>query len=355
MILRDIESGVYKDGDRMPSRADLARRFSVSKSAAGCALQQVGRVYPLESVPGRGLFLNKSLARKPFVIGMIGTWASWAAVGGVEALRGYHSYYPPILQSVIASSAAENCAVTMVPETAEEPLPFDRIEALGIQVAICHGLWPSRETVREFRRRGLPLVLGHRGDGSRARWGCSYVDYDWAGACRAAVRLFHERGHRRIAFVYSRHATGGGWDGWREAFILEAYERGLWPEPEFVTFTEAREEPLPEWCTRRTAELLDRPDPPTAIFAKQNSANIEPVIAAVEERGLKVGRDVSLLCLGVRGLETHAPVSVLVEPAEKLGSELVRAVTALREDPDAVIQVDVPFVHVDQGSIADLR
>jgi len=64
---------------------------------------------------------------------------------------------------------------------------------------------------------------------------------------------------------------------------------------------------------------------------------------------------VSVIGLAIRGSEAQAPVSCLLEPAELVGEKLVDVATRLVEQPEDVVQVDVPFEFLDKGSIATLN
>jgi len=176
------------------------------------------------------------------------------------------------------------------------------------------------------------------------------VDYDWTGGFRQAVRLCHERGHRRIGFCAGVQATGGGHVLWRNAFLLECAELGLDDAAALCRIGSYAD--YPEVVAREARHLLTLPDPPTALILKCPWYHMDRFFEVLDELGLKVGTDVSVIGLAIRGSEVQAPVSCLLEPAELVGERLVDAALALVENPHEVVQVDVPFEYLEKGSVS---
>jgi DNA-binding LacI/PurR family transcriptional regulator len=116
----------------------------------------------------------------------------------------------------------------------------------------------------------------------------SWVDVDGATACAALVDGLHALGHTRIAFVGWRGRLGATEDrlqGWREA----CRRHGLRAERLLVRSTgdTVADGEL------AAHELLDRPDPPTAIMAVCDVLALG-VLRAVTKRGYRAGADVAI-------------------------------------------------------------
>ena len=137
-----------------------------------------------------------------------------------------------------------------------------------------------------LRRLHVPFVLyGRTGDPTE----CAWFDISGEDAMRDAVLRLAGLGHRRIGFIngltvynYATLRHAGYCDGLRQA--------GLTSDPALVrdgATTMASGEAL-------GAELLDLPNPPTAIVCALDLAALG-VYRAAEARGLGVGRDLSLL------------------------------------------------------------
>jgi DNA-binding LacI/PurR family transcriptional regulator len=131
---------------------------------------------------------------------------------------------------------------------------------------------------------GIPaVVVGDpaRADGSTAVW------TDDATAVTAAVQRLADLGHRRLARVSERvdmvHAAVR-----TAAFLSACLELGL-PEPVVVS-----SDITPMGGRRATIELLSRKHRPTAILY-DNDLMAVAGLAAAQEKGLDVPRDVSLV------------------------------------------------------------
>ena len=352
-----IVSGAIAVGDQLPSRSALARQFGVSLGTVGIAVQRLGESMPLRSVPGAGVYLcERSPKEETFTIALIGTNASMIARDR-GALHASESYLAPVIQRIMLCCHERKLALLTIPGTSAEPLDVYRIASFGADCLISHGVPHRKETILELRRRGIPLVMGNRGDGSLPLLGASYVDYDSRGVFRDAVRVFHEHGHRRIATVYCQ-SSDEAWTTWRDAFCLEAVARGISLSPgdhcRMVTpeLWQGGTATVREAVRRHTEALLDLPQPPTAIFVHEEARYLDSALEALATRGLKVGRDVGMLCLGQSNADRDYPLSCFAEPADLLGELLVDTAQKLAANPHEVFQVDVPLEFVDRGSVS---
>jgi LacI family transcriptional regulator len=170
----------------------------------------------------------------------------------------------------------------------------------------------AEQTLEQLRQVERPLVAIDRE--LPADVGASHVLADHAAGMRQAVAHLLELGHRRIALVagpadvrpgYSRveamHAAAADGAGDAQAVHLSG------------PFT-------PEFGQRATHQLLDRDEPPTAILAGSNLLLIG-CLRALAERGVRVGRDVSVVaCDDVPLAELHTPpLSVIKRDTIALG------------------------------------
>jgi LacI family transcriptional regulator len=134
---------------------------------------------------------------------------------------------------------------------------------------------------------GLPyLVHGRTGEYE----GYSWLDIANVRAFRRATEFLLDLGHRRIALINGQEDldfAARRRRGYEEALGA----RGLTPAPRLM-----RAELMTEhFGFTAAAELLDGPEPPTAFLV----SSIIPAIGvrrAAGERGLRLGRDVSVVC-----------------------------------------------------------
>lgn len=156
--------------------------------------------------------------------------------------------------------------------------------------------------VQVIRARGLPLVTTTPTDDS----GLAYVGIDDEAAAFAAGEQLAGLGHRRIGLIVDRwqaaQATSNGTESSDVDRVLAVagksararywgYRRAL-PDAELVPVAAARNS---RPAGRAAAvELLDRPDPPTAIVTTTDVLALG-VLDAAGERGLRPGVDLSVI------------------------------------------------------------
>ena len=97
--------------------------------------------------------------------------------------------------------------------------------------------------------------------------------------------------------------------------------------------------------------MLDYPEPPTAFYTHART-HAEGIMAAARERGLEIGKDLSLLTDSWD--DESETLSHLRGPRDTLGQKLVESAETLLKDPYAICQTNIPKVFVDKGSIATI-
>lgn len=167
----------------------------------------------------------------------------------------------------------------------------------------------------------VPFVaFGRSADTAPHAW----VDIDGAAGMRAAVEHLLDRGHRRIAFIGWPDGSLQGDErrrGW--AHGLEA--AGIPADPAL----DMRGVNAQETGAHGLRQLLDRPDPPTAVVTASDLLAVG-VEAAARGRGLVVGRD-----LGLVGYDDTpvapllpTPLTSVRQPMAEAGRHIVRLLTA---------------------------
>jgi len=175
-----------------------------------------------------------------------------------------------------------------------------------------------------LRRRGVPFVTFGRpwGGPDNHPW----VDVDGASGERAATARLIAAGHRRVAFLGWPEGSGVGddrCDGWAAA----CQEAGL------PTAGLRRQMPDESGAARAAcAELLGRPDPPTAFACVSDTVALG-VWAELTARGLVPGRDA-----GVTGFDDTAAAAVVgltsvAQPLDAVADACLDAIDALLTTP----------------------
>ncbi|MCD0447332.1 LacI family DNA-binding transcriptional regulator [Glycomyces sp. A-F 0318] len=155
---------------------------------------------------------------------------------------------------------------------------------------------------------------------------------NWAGGVQATRHLIG-LGHRRVGFIGGPPGSVFGRErlhGYREA--LET--AGLRPDPELT----ASGRYDAESGGRAAATLLDLADPPTAIFAANDTMAIG-VLREARSRGLRVPEDLSLVGFDdtYNAAWTEPPLTTVRQPLRQMGRVAARTLLELAggKDPDS--------------------
>lgn len=166
---------------------------------------------------------------------------------------------------------------------------YERLASTGkVDGVIVHGPRLDDKRIPLLDGLGLPFVVHGRSTNCTTPY--SWLDVNNRSAFRRATDFLLDLGHARIGLVNGIEEMDFAMrrrDGYRAA--LEA--RGIAVDP---TLTHAFEMTEP-FGYGKTCEMLDYDDPPTAIIAASLISALG-VRRAVEERGLSIGKDVSIIC-----------------------------------------------------------
>jgi LacI family transcriptional regulator len=184
-----------------------------------------------------------------------------------------------------------------------------------------------------LQEAGVPFVAFGRVIGAN---GIHVVDEDDARGIRLMVDHLVALGHTRIGCIAEPDRFTKGYhrfEGYRQG--LQAY--GLPFDPALIVTTSYRQRSGRE----AAAQLLDLPEPPTAIIACNDLLALGAV-GAVQARGLQVGRDISVTGYDNIPLAEHAqpPLTTVDQPAHQLGSLVAQMlIHVIRGEPIAEKQV----------------
>jgi len=145
------------------------------------------------------------------------------------------------------------------------------------------------------------------------------VDVGFAEACALGTRHLLDLGHRRIGLLNSMpsfQASAERERGYRMALA----EREVWSSANWVMGGPKTE----EFGYFATRQMLDSVQSPTGLLCSSTMA-AKGALSAVNERGLAVGRDVSIVSFddNVAGSFYAVPLTTLFSPARPLGRLVV--------------------------------
>jgi LacI family transcriptional regulator, galactose operon repressor len=215
------------------------------------------------------------------------------AIGHVIPLTVKHEMVNPVFTDFIAGAGEVYAArgydmlLSLVADE-DQPRVYRELKTRGaVDGLIVHAPRAGDKRVHLLNEIGLPYVV--HGRATEADEAYCWVDMDNTHAFRRATDLLLDLGHRRIALVNGLESMDFALrrrTGFEEAHVA----RGLAPDPALMFSDE-----MTEGFGYDTARiLLDRSDRPSAILTASIITAIG-VRRAIEEAGLALGRDVSVI------------------------------------------------------------
>jgi len=208
----------------------------------------------------------------------------------------------------------------------------------------------SPDLIAEVRKTTRPIVLLDREMEGTAT---DAVLTDYLSGTRDAIAHLVSLGHRRIAYIGGTLGIRPGRERLR-AFTIAMREAGLEPDSTLVATGSFAQ----EHGAAVSRELLDRPQPPTALLAAGNQIAVG-VLQTLRERAIRMPDDLSLVCLDDVDLLRYGnpPVSVISRPFERIGELAAQRLLQRISTPDAVEhqQIFVPTSFANRASCGPVK
>jgi DNA-binding LacI/PurR family transcriptional regulator len=280
-LRRQIVTGVYRPGSRIPTRVELEAQFNASTITVQRALDELATARFIEARGTLGTFVSE---RPPHLYnyGLVLPMATattkshskfWAALTSLaHELNGKNDRTISVLYGGRGHLESEDFRRTL-------------LAIRGHQVAgLIYASLPVHGGQYLFTDTGVPEVCV----GFETRSPMAAVSLDHPGWLERALRYFVERGRRRVGLFYLPTDTDAHYRtflAWSARMGLET--RSYWNQPCGEEFNSARAH----------AELLARlpaDDRPDALIIRDDNLE-EPVLAGLLAGGAKVGTDILVL------------------------------------------------------------
>lgn len=274
-LKEQIEKGVLKAGDPLPTREKLMREYDLSLSTVTRAISELERQGWLVSRQGSGTFVARS--------GQADLSASSAEPAVVGFLAPNNCRLTQDFTTELVHEAAQHniqiasvyCAGDQEDELNLGKMLLER----GVQALIWSPIPPKKHisVASLFGKNRIPVIFAEKvTDTIPEPWYCVRGDH-YAGTYEAVSHLI-SLGHRRIAFFGPRNNEsdfGGAlqrWNAYRDAMR----EHDLW-DPDSLAFHTSV---LREWThhSRRVEAIFRAPDAPTAIVGFDDLIALEALI-----------------------------------------------------------------------------
>ncbi len=238
------------------------------------------------------------------------------------------TYYSEVWAGMLHSAAANSCRVTVtqvsrgeareqVLRTAEE-IPLDGVVLLAVS---------DRRAVEEVSEIGLPVVVA---DHSFDDLPVDCVDLDSESGSVLAVEHLAGLGHRRIGFMGNPRPEYN--PARYRGYLRGMADAGLDVEERFLV----RGKPSLAGGYELMHGLLEEGRELPTAFVSYGSTMVVGAMRALEEAGLRVPGDVSMIGVGSRWFTNVYPrVTIVAAEAHLLGIEAVRILLARLAEPQA--------------------
>jgi len=340
-----------------PTLADVAAEARVSVSTASLAFSGAGPI--AAATRDRVLAAATRLSYSgPNPLGQQLRSGRSGIVGVVVGDRLRRSFRDPVstqmLDGLAQALSEQDLGLLLVPSEAGEVPPLVRHTAMDAAVVVLAN-GPDDDVVLALTRRGIPVVSieGEIGDDpDRPGSATANVGIDDQGGTELLVRELLALGHRRFGVVslpygHDRRLGQPGPDsevrpGYAHTRRRLAGIADAGVLPEVVVETPAS---LVEHGRSAGEQILNRPDPPTAIIALSDLL-ASGVVLAARELGLRVPQDVSVAGFDGIDLPWLAPdvLTTVRQPlADKgrLAGEAAVALAAGRPVDEVVLPVEL--------------
>jgi DNA-binding LacI/PurR family transcriptional regulator len=308
--------------------ADVAERAGVSTSTVSRTLRGLSTVSPEVRVrveqAARELNFAVSRQAASLVTGRTGVMAvlvptltSWFMGSALSSLG-------PLLRA-----AGMEMNVYVIPDMAERTAFFERLPArrnADALLVFCFDLTET-ETAR-LDDLGMPVIyVSQHVDGRPS----VYVD-DVAGARKATHHLLN-LGHRRIAYAYTRGASGFSFSsherplGYRQALT----EAGIPLDEDLVVGAPPHDK---RSAMEAVGQLLSLQEPPTAIFAEQDELAAS-LLGVLRRTRIDVPERISVLGFDDQPLADWLDLSTVAQSPTDIGREAGELALSLINDQDA--------------------
>lgn len=216
------------------------------------------------------------------------------AVGHVIPFSTQHEMVNVIFSDFIAGAGeiyARNgydMRLTVVSDD-DESAAYGRLAENGtVDGVIVHGPTEDDPRIPMLRKLGLPFVVHGRSTQATTPYSC--LDVDNMRAFSRAARFLLDLGHRRIGFVNGLERMDFA-QRRREGYLAALADHEIAPDTS-IMFSDEMTEP---YGYRAMSQMLDGSSPPSAVMASSIIIALG-VRRAIEERGLVLGKDVSVIC-----------------------------------------------------------
>ncbi|MFI9616866.1 LacI family DNA-binding transcriptional regulator [Streptomyces sp. NPDC052023] len=308
---------------------DVAQAAGVSRQTVSNVLNAPQRVHPVtrervqQVIAELGYHPNRvARSLRASSPGMVGYRIKPVSTESVAAI------HDRFLHALVEAGQAGNHHVLLF-TAADTDAESDHCTALwrtgAVSGVVLYDIESGDQRPERLTAAGVPFVAFGRTAAGAERF--SWVDIDNADGTEAAVAHLVAAGHRRIGFIGWPEGTSVG-DARARGWLAAMDRHDLLAESHRL---DVRGQDTMSTGTRLMAELLDRPQPPSAVVAATDTL-AAGALQALRERGLRAGEDVAVVGFDDTAAAAALGLSSVRQPIEEVGrlimAELLRMTTS---------------------------
>ncbi len=214
-------------------------------------------------------------------------------IGHVIPISTKHEMMNPVFSDFIAGAgdayakAGYDMTLSIVPDDAEDDAYRALAQRKTVDGIVIHGPRADESRIRLLQDLDMPFVVHGRASAEESDY--SWVDVNNRRAFARATQLLLDLGHRRIALINGLEDMDFAIRR-RQGFEIALAERGLSPNPALMASDE-----MTEQNGYAAAEAMLAASPAPTAFLVSSLISAIGVRRAIEDAGLRMGRDVSVI------------------------------------------------------------
>ncbi|MBZ9639962.1 LacI family DNA-binding transcriptional regulator [Streptomyces sp. PSKA30] len=306
--------------------SDVAQAAGVSRQTVSNVLNAPHRVRPVtrerveQVIADLGYHPNRvARSLRASSPGMVGYRIQPVSTESVAAIN------DRFLHALVEAGQAGNHHVLLF-TAADTDAESDHCTALwrtgAVSGVVLYDIEPHDQRPERLIAAGVPFTAFGRTVAGTDRY--SWVDIDNAAGTEAAVDHLVAAGHQRIGFLGWPEGTSVG-DARARGWLAAMDRHGLLAQSHRL---DVRGPDAMSTGTCLMAELLDRPEPPSAVVAATDTLAVG-ALQALRDRGLRAGEDVAVVGFDDTAAASALGLSSVRQPIEEVGrlimAELLRA------------------------------
>ena len=317
-----VDAGVFKPGDCIPDENVLAAQLKVSHMTVRRAVVELSREGLFKRIVGKGTFVRDGKSVQPRT-----RKGSVAIVSTADPREVTSQIYYRLVQYVLAD--LEETGMPIVFRTLKEPYA-QSIDALKTDPSLrgIIAIWIGEPDVSKLLAElSVPIVLLDCVQPEPAMF--DEVAQNGEIGVFNAVNWLIKMGHTDIALMQASTLNSIGLRR-QNGYLRALTSNGL-------TARNERIYPIVYWgeaAYATTRRLLNEPKPPTAIVCTGDVLAIG-AIAAVNEHGWRVPKDMSIVGFGDDGYFTVPQLSTVHVPIAEMGAAAARLLSERMKRPAA--------------------